>query len=338
MAVTGDLAAEVRAVRETVGIADRGGRAFTLLDGTDAVRFLQGMVTNDVDAIQVGSAAYALLLTPKARVVADMRLTRLGDTTFLADADQAAAAALRTVLTRYRLGSKVAIEACDERFGIVAVAGPQAAQLVADALGVTPLANAAEGAGTEVELDAGVVHVLQSVFCGEQAYELIGPRAALDQAWERLAAGLGRHDGRVFGDQAYDVLRVEAGVPRFGAEIDEQVMPAEAGVVDRAVSFTKGCYIGQEPVARLHYRGHANRGLRSILLAGTAPEAGATVEVEGREVGRITSAVESPTIGRAVALAIVRREVDPGQRVGVVTADGVLEGELSAVPAYRWRA
>ena len=112
-------------MRETVGIADRGGRAFTLLDGPDAVRFLQGMVTNDVDAIAVGSAAYALLLTPKARVVADMRLTRLGETTFLADADPAAATALRTVLTRYRLASKVAIEACDERFGIIAVAGPR---------------------------------------------------------------------------------------------------------------------------------------------------------------------------------------------------------------------
>jgi aminomethyltransferase len=336
--VTGDLAAEVRAVRETVGIADRGGRAFTLLDGPDAVRFLQGMVTNDVDAIAIDSAAYALLLTPKARVVADMRLTRLAETTFLADSDPGAATALRTVLTRYRLGSKLVIEACDDRFGIVAVAGPQAAALLRDALGAVVQADAAEGAGTAVDLGAGTVHVLRSAFCGEQAFELIGPRPALDRAWERLAAGLAAVGGSVFGDEAYDVLRIEAGMPRFGAEIDEQVMPAEAGVVDRAVSFTKGCYIGQEPVARLHYRGHANRGLRSILLAGTAPEAGATVEVDGREVGRITSAAESPTIGRAVALAIVRREVDPGQRVGVVTADGVLEGELSAVPAYRWRA
>jgi folate-binding protein YgfZ len=336
--VTGDLAAEVRAVRETVGIADRGGRAFTLLDGPDALRFLQGMVTNDVDAIAVGSAHYALLLTPKARVVADMRLTRLAETTFLADADPAAATALRSVLTRYRLASKLTIDACDERFGIVAVAGPAATALLADALGVAPSADADEGAGTEAALPAGAVHVLRSAFTGEQAFELVGPRDALDQAWERLGAALGRHDGRVFGDEAFDVLRVEAGLPRFGAEIDDRVMPAEAGVVERAVSFTKGCYIGQEPVARLHYRGHANRGLRSILLDGTLPEAGAAVQVEGRDVGRITSAVESPTIGRAVALAIVRREVDPGQRVGVVTAGGVLEGELSAVPAYRWRA
>ncbi len=325
-------------MRETVGIADRGGRAFTLLDGPDAVRFLQGMVTNDVDAIAIGSAAYALLLTPKARVVADMRLSRLAETTFLADADPGAAAALRTVLTRYRLGSKLTIEACDDRYGIVAVAGPQAAALLRETLGAITPDDAAEGTGTAVDLEAGTVHVLRSAFCGERAYELIGPRAALDAAWQRLETGLPALGGRVFGDEAYDVLRIEAGMPRFGAEIDEQVMPAEAGVVDRAVSFTKGCYIGQEPVARLHYRGHANRGLRSILLDGTPPEAGAKVEVEGREVGRITSAAESPTIGRAVALAIVRREVDPGQRVGVVTADGVLEGELSAVPAYRWRA
>ena len=114
-------------------------------------------------------------------------------------------------------------------------------------------------------------------------------------------------------------------------------MPAEAGVVDRAVSFTKGCYIGQEPVARLHYRGHANRGPARDPARRRPARRRRAVQVEGREVGRVTSAAESPTIGRAVALAIVRREVDPGQRVGVVTDDGVLEGELSAVPAYRWR-
>ena len=132
-------------MREAVGIADRRGRAFTLLDGPDAVTFLQGMVTNDVDAIAPGSAAYALLLTPKARVVADMRLTRLGPTTFLADADPAAAAALRRLLTRYRLASKITIEPCDARFGLVAVAGPRAGMLVLDALGVLPRATVPRG-------------------------------------------------------------------------------------------------------------------------------------------------------------------------------------------------
>jgi folate-binding protein YgfZ len=334
--VSGDLAAQVRAVRETVGIADRRGRAFTLLDGPDAVKFLQGMVTNDVDAIDVGSAGYALLLTPKARVVADMRLTRLAEATFLADAEPAAGDGLRRMLTRYRLASKVTIEACDERYGLIAVAGPKAGMLVLDALGVLPRVDAPEGEGVEAALESGPVHVLASIFCGEKAFELIGERAAIDEAWARLEPALSNHDGRVFGDEAYDVLRVEAGVPQFGAEIDEQVMPAEVGVVDRAVSFTKGCYVGQEPVARLHYRGHANRGLRAILLDGELPEAGAAVLVEGRDVGRVTSAVASPTLGRAVALAIVRREVDPGQRVGVVTGGGVVEGELAAVPAYRW--
>ena len=153
-------------MREAVGIADRRGRAFTLLDGADAVTFLQGMVTNDVDAIAPGSAAYALLLTPKARVVADMRLTRLGPTTFLADADPAAAVALRRLLTRYRLASKLTIEPCDGRFGLVAVAGPRAGMLVLDALGVLPRVDGPEGEGVEASLPAGPVHVLASGFCG----------------------------------------------------------------------------------------------------------------------------------------------------------------------------
>ena len=137
------------------------------------------MVTNDVDAIAPGSAAYALLLTPKARVVADMRLTRLGPTTFLADADPAAATALRRLLTRYRLASKITIEPCDARFGLVAVAGPRAGMLVLDALGVLPRVDGPEGEGVEASLPAGPVHVLASAFCGEKAFELIGERAAV---------------------------------------------------------------------------------------------------------------------------------------------------------------
>ena len=283
-------------MRETVGIADRGGRAFTLLDGPDAVTFLQGMVTNDVDAIAVGSAAYALLLTPKARVVADMRLTRLGETTFLADADPAAAAALRTVLTRYRLASKVAIEACDDAVRHRRRGGPAGRRCCwADALGAPPRPTARRARAPSIALDGrrrarAALGVLRRA--GVRADRAARPCSTT--AWRRLAARRWRGTtGGVFGDEAFDVLRVEAGVPRFGAEIDEQVMPAEAGVVDRAVSFTKGCYIGQEPVARLHYRGHANRGpARRSCSTASLPAAGAHVQVEGREVGRITSAVD----------------------------------------------
>ena len=188
------------------------------------------------------------------------------------------------MLTRYRLAAKATIEAGDERFGLVAVAGPKAGMLVLDALGVLPRVEAPEGEGSEAVLDGGT---------GARAARRLLRREGLrpDRRARRRSTPRGRGSQRrcrarrrVFGDEASEVLRVEAGVPRFGAEIDEQVMPAEVGVVDRAVSFTKGCYVGQEPVARLHYRGHANRGLRAPARR-RVPEAGAAVTVEGRDVG-----------------------------------------------------
>jgi folate-binding Fe-S cluster repair protein YgfZ len=114
-------------------------------------------------------------------------------------------------------------------------------------------------------------------------------------------------------------------------------MPAEAGLVERAVSFTKGCYVGQEPVARLHYRGHANRGLRALLLDAQVPPAGAAVVLEEREVGRVTSATDSPSLGRPVALAIMRREVDDGARVQVRWDDGESAAQVAPLPPYSWR-
>jgi folate-binding protein YgfZ len=323
----GDPAAEATAARQAVAIADRGARSFTLVEGRDATRFLHGVVSNDVEGLAVGDAAYALLLTPKARVVADFRLTRLAGESFLIDAEPAAAESLRTGLARYRMAARATIEPADETYGAIGVLGPAAAALIREISGVTPDASAREGHGAALADD---VHALVAALQPGPAFDLVGPRAALPGLWDALAAALPAHGGRPAGATALEILRVEAGVPRFGAELTGEVMPAEAGVVGRAVSFTKGCYIGQEPVARLHYRGHANRGLRGIVMNGAPPAPGTPVAVEGREVGRVTSAAASPALGRTIALAIVRREVEPGRRVAV---DGA-EGELVELPAW----
>lgn len=323
----GDPAAEHAAARATVGIAPRP-RAFTLVEGPDAVRFLQSMVTQDVAAIAPGSARYALLLTPKARIVADLRLLRQADDAFLLDSDPPAAEGLRRVLTRYRLAAKARIAPADDAYAALVVAGPATAALVGDALGTTPLVEAEEGRGTPIPFEGETIHALVSVLTGGPAVELVVPRACLGVVWDALAAALPRHGGRPIGARALERLRIEAGVPRFGAELDEQVMPAEAGVVDRAVSFTKGCYPGQEPVARLHYRGHANRGLRTLRVDGPAPAPGTPIEVDGRELGRVTSAVAPAEGGPSLALALLRREVEDGRRVRV----GSDEAEVVETP------
>lgn len=326
-----------RAVRSTVGVADRSAaRAFTRVAGPGAFKFLQGVVSADLERLEVGSAAYALLLTPKARVVADLRALRLADDAFLLDSHPAAAEALRAGLLRYRLAARATIDPVDGEYGLVAVAGPKAGLLIVDALGVLPRVDGPEGEGTAATIGDDTVHAVKALGYAEKAFDVIGPLAAIRAAHAALLERLPRFGGAAFDEDVAEVLRVEAGIPRFGAELDERVMPAEVGVVERAVSFTKGCYVGQEPVARLHYRGHANRSLRALAPA-VVPGPGAVVVSGEREVGRVTSAVESPSLGGPLALGVVRREVDDGARVRIAWEGGACDAEVLGVPPYDWR-
>jgi folate-binding protein YgfZ len=236
-------------------------RLFLRAAGPDAVGYLQSMVSNDVAAIAPGGGCYALLLTPKARIVADLELFRVGEELIAACAPPLRDEVLATLL-RSRFRAKVEL-------------APRDAALVW---------GDGEGALATLATPAGPLHLL-----AEEPAERGDPAA-----WE--------------------VARVEAGLPAYGSEFDASSMPAEAGLVERAVSFSKGCYPGQEPVARLHYRGHANRGLRGLAFEDGLAEPGAEVAAGGRAVGRVTTAVESPQHG-PIALAILRREVEDGQRV-----------------------
>jgi folate-binding protein YgfZ len=234
-------------------------RSFLRASGRDAVSYLQSMVSNDIAALAPGGGIYALLLTPKARVIADLEVFRTGDDLVLACPPETVDDVLGTLL-RARFRKQVAIEP----------------------VGHALVWGEAEGALAELETP-------------------IGP--------ERLLASAPNGGATV--DAAFEVARIEAGVPRYGREFDGDSMPAEAGLVERAISFTKGCYPGQEPVARLHYRGRANRGLRGLRFAAAAPEPGTRVTVEGADVGRVTSVAASERFG-PIGLAILRREVADG--------------------------
>jgi folate-binding protein YgfZ len=235
-------------------------RALVRMSGPDAVAHLQSMVSNDVEAIPVGGGAYALLLTPKARVISDLEVFNTGAGLVLACPPETRNDVV-DVLVRARFRKKVELEA-------------------------------AAGAVVWGEAD-GAVATLDTP---------IGPYRLVEQAPAENGAG------------DWEVARIEAGIPRFGREFGTDTMPAEAGLVERAVSFTKGCYPGQEPIARLHYRGHANRGLRGLAFPGEPPEPGSAITAEGREVGRVTSVADSPRFG-AIGLAVIRREIADRQAV-----------------------
>jgi folate-binding protein YgfZ len=249
----------------TSGVA-RLPRAYVRVSGPDAEDYLQRMVSNDVTA---GEVCDALLLTPKARVIAPVRVWRRGDSDFLLLTEPELGEVVRSTLLRSRFAAKCEIEL--EEHSSVVVFG------------------AAEGIPNG---DYGVPAV-----------------EVLDDPLEPT-----------LGDDELELLRIRAGTPRFGREVDDRVLPAEAGLVQRAVSFTKGCYPGQEPIARLHHRGHANRGLRVLTWDGDElPEYDAPVVHDGRDVGRVTSAARDD--GRVVALAYVRAEVPADAVLAVGSAE-----------------
>jgi folate-binding protein YgfZ len=312
MAVTDTLAAEDRILREGCGIVDRSARGKLALTGPEAKAFLHGQVTQDIEGLTPGTGAYAAFLTHKGKMLGDLRVLDTG-AELLLDTERAALQELFNMIRRYKLGMDVELHKRTLETGLLSLIGPGARALAdADALDAAEHANApAEIGGHPVTLavtDAGI-----DVFCAAEHIE--GVRGALE------AAG-----GTVVSEAAAEILRVESGRPRWGLELDDSVIPQEAGLNERAVSFTKGCYVGQETVARLHYRGKPNRHLRGLRLA--EPVAPDTPVVLGeREIGRVGSSVVSPRLG-PIALAILRREAAPG---GSVDAGGVA-AEVVALP------
>ncbi len=277
-------------VRDHLAIARAGGAIYAHDDialvrvaGRDAARLLQNVVTSDIDALAVGEGQYGLALTPKGKPLADAWIVREADDAFVCACETAARDDLSATLKRYRLAS---------RADIADVTGERA-------LLERPLA--APGAGWH----AGPLGALLLAGVDEA-------RTAWDAA---LAAG-----AVAIGADVRETLRIEQGLPRYGVDFDATNLPAEAGVVERAISFTKGCYVGQEPIVRLAHRGHANRELRRLQL-GEELRLPATLLEGEREVGRITSSAGLPE-GGAAALGYVRRTVEDGAALIALDARG----------------
>jgi tRNA-modifying protein YgfZ len=282
-----ELERDYAAIAEAAGLLDRSERGKLDVTGPDAADYLQGQVTNDVLALEPGQASYAALLDPKAHIQADMRIVCVSATELWLDTEPHALEAVLGHLRMYKIGRQVEISDRTEDRVILSLLGRASAEVAARAAGFA----------RTVPTAAGV-----DVFTASDSAEAL--RAALVDA-----------GARPIGEEAAEVLRVERGIPRHGRDMGADNLPGEAGIVNRAVSFTKGCYIGQEPVARMHHRGRPNRRLRGLRLAAPTP-AGGPVMSAGKEVGRLTSSVVSPRLG-AIGLAILRREVEEGDEVTI---------------------
>jgi folate-binding protein YgfZ len=278
---------------KAAGLVDRPGRAVFELSGGEAAEFLQGQVTNDVEALAPGEGCYAALLDHKGKIRTDLRVLRVAPDRLLVDCEPAGRSPLARVFETYSLGRDVTHRDLSDDHGVLSLVGPTARAALDPAPPATEHAHVLGPYGVAVTTDVGV--------------DLIG--GARQRAAARAELGV-----EEVAEDAVECLRIERGRPRLGHELDGAI-PQEAGVNERAVSFTKGCYVGQETVARLHYKGKPNRHLRGLRLSAPA-EPGEPIALGEREVGTIGSSAVSPVHG-PIALALVRREASPGDEVAV---------------------
>jgi tRNA-modifying protein YgfZ len=303
---------EYELLTEAAGLLDRSERAKFVVRGGEAVDFLQGQVSNDVESLAPGTGCYATILNHKGKLRTDLRILRgkgIGarpaepgasaeDDFFWLDTEAIGHAVLRHMLTTYALGRDVQWEDLTEDHAILSLIGPAADELAPEAPPATEHSFTDSGAGLWVRTDLGL-----DVLCGRR-------RA------EELRAELGVEE---VSEEAAECLRIESGRPRLGVDMDSETMPQEAGINERAVDFEKGCYVGQETVARLHWRGKPNRHLRGLLLSEPV-ERRTDILLGEKVVGRVSSTCVSPRFG-PIALGLVRREASPGDTVRVGAAD-----------------
>jgi tRNA-modifying protein YgfZ len=291
---------------EDVALVDRSERGKLALTGPQAKEFLTGQVTNDIEALRPGMGCYAALLTNKGKMLGDLRVIDVGPPTpeLWLDTERPALQTLFDTIRRGTVGWQAELHKRTLEQALLSLVGPRAAEAVGIELVPEHANRAAELGGAQVLLiatDAGV-----DVVC-----------AADDAAAVRAALGVPEVP-----EAAAEVVRVEAGRPRYGIDLDDSTIPQEADLNARAVSFTKGCYVGQETVARLHYRGKPNRRLRGLRLSAPVPS-GTPLVLGERQVGTVGSSVVSPRHG-PIGLAIVRREAAPGDQLTAGAATAVV--------------
>ena len=310
MPVTAATAAEIAALRSGAALVDRSDRGRLALSGAEAREALSAVVTNEIEALTPGHGCLAACCTAKGRMLGDLRVLAT-ETELLLDLERCALQPIFDVIRRGLVGYEAELHKRTLETSLFSLLGPQSRAVAgADSLGESEDDSVtAELGGNAVRLIATNVGV--DVLCA--AGDGAEVRGAL------IAAG-----ATEAGEPLAELARIESGRPRFGIDLDETVIPEEGGLNARAVSFTKGCYVGQETIARLHYRGRPNRRLCSLKLSGEA-ELGSALSNDAREVGTLTSIALSPEDG-LIGLALIRREAEDGATLRV--GNGPVEAEL----------
>jgi tRNA-modifying protein YgfZ len=329
----GDPEREYRALRTGAIVVDRSYRARWAFHGAKAAETLTGLVTNDVDALTPGHGQYAAALTPKGKIIADLRIFARGDE-LLVDAPARAAEGWSAMVRKFVNPRVTKYAERSESTSDIGIFGVHAGRLLAEAfaLDLEALATLGPYGHVTIHTDAGEAMLARVPDLAMEGYDLFASTAAAPVLWQRLVAS----GAMPAGMEAWEIARIEAGRPEWGVDIDDTTIPQEANFDElHAISYTKGCYTGQETVARVHFRGHVNRHLRGLRAAGRdgdrIPAGAGLVIGDEKAVGDVRSTALSPRLG-PVALAMVRREVAPESSLRAVWDGGEMRVSVIALP------
>ena len=338
----GDWLAEHAALRQSAGVLDFSFRSRICLTGADRVRFLHGQVTNDVKKLRAGEGCYAAIATNKGKMESDVNIFCLTDELLL-DFEPGLTEKVSQRLEKFIVADDVQIVDVALPYGLLSVQGPKAADVVG-ALGLfTEIPDQPFGSVKVTDATLGEIYLINQPrlcsYCSSghesahsstpesqsrltsaatmdfklDGFDLFIPNNSLGAMADKLIAAAKQISGRACGWQAFETARIEAGIPRFGVDMDEMNLPLECNIENRAVSYHKGCYIGQEVINRIHSFGHVNRELRGLRLADdlpNLPQRGDKLFRDSKEIGYITCAVKSPPLNANIALGYVRREAN----------------------------
>lgn len=327
----GDVDSEYRAVRsDDAGVIDLSGRGRIQITGSEAVMFLNGLVTNDMKTLEENHWMPAVFPTVQGRLIAAVRVVRTG-IGFLLDTDPASHSHVLKTIERFTLAGDFRVADLTDTTTMVSVQGKASNQTVEKILGQP--CNLERNGAREVEWRGHRLTLVRATHTSEDGFDLIGPTENATALWDNLIEA----GARPVGFDALQILRVEAGIARYGRDMDNTTVVTETNL-DEAVSYTKGCYVGQEIIIRIKHRGHVAKKLTGLVLDKEAQiEAGAPVQsTEGNEIGRITSVTFSPALGRSVALAYIRYEfLSAGTPVKASSADQQADAKVSDLPFVR---
>ena len=331
----GDWLGEYKALRETVGVIDLSFRSRICLIGADRARFLHGQVTNDVKKLRAGEGCYAAITTAKGKMESDLNIFALSDELFL-DFEPGLTEKISLRLEKFIVADDVQIVDAAPHYCLLSVQGPKAQEAVRALNLFSEIPKQQLGSMKISDTTLGEIYLANNPRLGTNGFDLFAPNNSLGAVADKLIAASKQIGGRAVGWTAFETARIEAAIPRFGADMDETNIPLECGIESRAIVYNKGCYIGQEVINRIHSVGHVTRELRALRLAAnleSLPKKGDKLFHAGKEVGCVTSAVKSPALNASIALGYVRREANQiGNDLTLRTATGESPAKIVELP------